>query len=151
MTRRLSVPPCPRSDVDDFATLQRVQVSAKTDLGLDLVTAALKEAVRDCLYRRPPPPIGAGRVSVRDRLRRLLNEDQTRPAVQRRHRLLERTEFDRLCEEVGGISDKEALLDFLHRNGVVFYRPGLFGDRIVLDQNWALEAIYALFERKKGL
>jgi internalin A len=33
---------------------------------------------------------------------------------------------------------------------VVFYRPGLFGDRIVLDQNWALEAI-ALFDRKKIL
>ena len=44
-----------------------------------------------------------------------------------------------------------ALLDFLHQNGAVFYRPGLFGDRIVLDQNWALEAIYALFDRKKIL
>ena len=33
-------------------------MSAKTDLSLDLVMAALKEAVRDCLYRRPPPPIG---------------------------------------------------------------------------------------------
>jgi len=143
--------PLPVGDVDDFTALQRAQVSAKTGLGLDLVTAALKEAVRDCLYRRPPPPIGASRVSVRDRLRRLLNEDQTRPAAQRQHRLLERTEFDGLCEEVGGISNKEALLDFLHRNGVVFYRPGLFGDRIVLDQNWALEAVYALFERKKAL
>jgi internalin A len=43
------------------------------------------------------------------------------------------------------------LLDFLHHNGAVFYRPSLFGDRIVLDQNWALEAIYALFDRKKIL
>jgi hypothetical protein len=31
----------------------------------------------------------------------------------------------------------------------VFYRPGLFGDRIVLDQNWALEAIYSIFHRDK--
>jgi internalin A len=74
-----------------------------------------------------------------------------RPAAQRQHRLLERAEFDRLCDEEGGISDKDALLDFLHHNGVVFYRPGLFGGRIVLDQNWALEAIYALFDRKKIL
>ena len=64
-------------------------------------------------------------------------------AAKRQHRLLERTEFDRLCDEAGGVSDKEALLDFLHHNGVIFYRPGLFGDRIILDQNWALEAIYA--------
>jgi hypothetical protein len=35
--------------------------------------------------------------------------------------------------------------------GVVFYRSGLFAGRIVLDQNWALEAIYAIFDRKKIL
>jgi internalin A len=50
---------------------------------------------------------------------------------------------------VGGISDKEALFDFLHHNGIIFYRDGLFAGRIVLDQNWALEAIYALFDREK--
>ena len=47
-------------------------------------------------------------------------------------------------------SATKALLDFLHHNGVLFYRPGLC-DRIVLDQNWALEAIYAIFDRKKTL
>jgi internalin A len=143
---RTPLPPVP---MDDFTALQRVQVSAKVGLGLDLVTAALKEAVRDCFYRRPPPPIGVGRVKVRDRLRKVLAEDQALPPPQRRYRLLERTEFDRLCDEEGGISDKEALLDFLHHSGVIFYRPSLFGGRIVLDQNWALEAIYALFDRKK--
>ena len=45
----------------------------------------------------------------------------------------------------------EALLGFLHHNGVVFYRSGLFKNQIILDQNWALEAIYALFDRKKVL
>jgi internalin A len=112
---------------------------------------ALREAVRDCLYRRPPPAIGAGRVRVRDRLRHLLAEDQMRSAAQRQYRLLERKEFDHLCDEVGGISNKEALLRFLHDSGVIFYRAGLLGDYIVLDQNWALEAIYALFDRKKTL
>jgi internalin A len=81
----------------------------------------------------------------------LLAEDQARPADQRRHQLLDPAEFSHLCDEVGGISDKEALLDFLHHNGVIFYRPGLFAGRIVLDQNWALDAIYALFDREKTL
>jgi internalin A len=137
--------------VDDFKALQRVQVSAKTGLGLGLLAEALRETVGDCLYWRPPPPIGAGRVRVRDRLRQLLVEDQVLPAAQRRHQMLERIEFDQLCDEMGGISDKEALLDFLHHSGVVFCRLGLFSGRIVLDQNWALEAIYALFDRKKAL
>jgi internalin A len=65
--------------------------------------------------------------------------------------LLDREEFDCLCAEVGGISNPEALLDFLHHTGVIFHRIGLFGGRVVLDQNWALEAIYALFDRKKIL
>ena len=29
----------------------------------------------------------------------------------------------------------------------MFYRQGLFGDAIILDQAWALEAIYAVFDR----
>src|SRR5580704_7633646 len=81
----------------------------------------------------------------------MLEEDQKREPDKRRHRLLEREEFDRLCGETGMVSDSGALLDFLHQNGVVFYRAGLFGDRIVLDQNWALGAIYAIFDRRKIL
>jgi internalin A len=145
---RASHPPV---KVDDFFFLRWLEASAKTGLGLNLVKGALEEAVRDCVERRPPSPIGVGRVAVRDRLRQMLEEDQTRESAQRQHRLLERAEFDRICDEVGGVSDKNALLDFLHHNGVLFYRPGLFGDRIVLDQNWALEAIYAIFDRKRIL
>jgi internalin A len=81
----------------------------------------------------------------------MLEEDQKCEPADRQHRLLIRTDFDGLCDKVGGISDKEAVLDFLHHNGVMFYRPGLFGGRIILDQNWAMEAIYALFDRKKAL
>jgi internalin A len=143
--------PHPPAKVDDFCSLRWIEVSAKTGLRLNLVKAALEEAVRDCFERRPPPPIGAGRVKVRDELRQMLEEDQKHEPAQRQHRLLERAEFDRICNEVGGVSDKNALLDFLHHNGVVFYRPGLFGDRIILDQNWALEAVYSIFDRKKIL
>jgi internalin A len=145
---RVSHPP---ATTDDLAFFRKVETSALTDLGLGLLRETLKEAVRDCFDRRPPPPIGAGRFRVRDRLRRLLAEDQKLPATERRYWLLERKEFDRLCDEVGGISDKGALLDFLHDSGVVFYRAELLGDYIVLDQNWALEAIYALFDREKTL
>jgi internalin A len=145
---RASHPPV---KVGDFFSLRWLEVSAKTRLGLNLVKAALEESVRDCFERRLPPPIGAGRLKVRNRLRQMLEEDQEREPGNWQHRLLERAEFDRVCDEVGEISDKEALLDFLHRNGVVFYRPGLFGGRIILDQNWALEAIYAIFDRKKIL
>jgi internalin A len=140
----------PTAKTDDFL-LRWLEVSAKTGVGLNFVKGALEEAVRDRFDRRPPPPIGAGRIAVRDRLRAMLEEDQKREPTERKHRVLERTEFDRISEEAGGVNDSKALLDFLHHNGVLFYRAGLFGDRIVLDQNWALEAIYAIFDRKKIL
>lgn len=146
--KRMLHPPAP---VDDFPFHRLTEVSACTGLNLGILNESIKEAVRDRFDRRPPPPIGAGRVKVRDRLRQMLAEDQKREPDKRQYRLLERAEFDRICDEVGGISNPTALLDFLHLTGVVFYRPGLFSDRIILDQNWALEAIYALFDRKKIL
>jgi hypothetical protein len=105
-------------------------VSALTGLNLGLLKENIKEAVRDRFDRRPPPLIGAGRLKVRDRLRQMLEEDQQREAARRQHRLLKLEQFDRLCSEAGGVSNSRALLDFLHHNGVLFYRPGLFGDRI---------------------
>jgi internalin A len=146
--KRMLHPPAP---VDDFPFHRYTEVSARTGLNLGLIKENIKEAVRDRFDRRTPLPIGAGRLQVRDRLRQMLEEDQEREPDKRQHRLLDRVEFDRLCDETGGVSDKEALLDFLHHNGVLFYRPGLFNDRIILDQNWALEAIYDLFDRKEIL
>jgi internalin A len=128
-----------------------VEVSAKTDFGLDRLKATLKDAAWTCLHKRPPPPIGKGRLRIRDRLRKMLASDQKLPSVKRKNRLIKRQAFDQLCSKIGGISDTEALLGFLHLNGALFYRPGLFQDQIVLDQNWALEAIYALFDRKRIL
>ena len=144
--KRILHPPAP---VEDFPFYRFTEVSARTGLNLGILKESIKEAVRDRFDRRTPPPIGTGRVKVRDRLRQMLEEDQKRVPAQRQHRLLEREEFDSICDEVGGVSDKEALLDFLHHNGTVFYRPGLFGGRIILDQNWALEAIYSIFHRDK--
>jgi hypothetical protein len=80
-------------------------VSARTELNLGLIKEAIKEAVRDCFDRRPPPPIGAGRLKVRDRLRQMFEEDQKREPAKRQHRLLEREEFESLCAEAGGVSN----------------------------------------------
>jgi len=47
-----------------------------------------------------------------------------------------------------GEEDPQALLEnWLVATGVVFYQEGLFGDNIILDQEWAIKAIYVLFER----
>ena len=58
-------------------------------------------------------------------------------------------EFRGLCAKHGCGSDAEFLRDALHRMGVVFYRKDLFGERIVVDQLWVLDKVYAVFDRAK--
>jgi internalin A len=117
--------------------------------------AALGETLRDAvLWLKNPerlglPKMGAGRLRVQRRLEAMREADAALPHEQRRHRLLERRDFDVICTDEGSISSPAMLLDYLDANGTVFYRPGMFSDRIVLDQSWALEAIYAVFDRKQ--
>ena len=64
------------------------------------------------------------------------------------NQLISQDEFLSLCEEAGNVSSPPLLLDYLHNIGTVFYREGLFGDAIILDQAWALDAVYAVFHRE---
>lgn len=47
-------------------------------------------------------------------------------------------------------SPMEVLEKWLTGSGVVFYRKGLFNNQIILDQAWAIKAIYTIFDRNKG-
>ncbi|WP_428645066.1 COR domain-containing protein, partial [Roseibium sp.] len=128
-----------------------LKTSAATGLGLDALVADLKEAYAGI----NPPLIGPGRAQVKRLLEeRLARIEQAKavnggdlPEVEKALRTLTVEEFKSLCEDAGQISDPDLFLKFLHDAGVVFWQEGLLHDRIVLDQNWALEAIYALFNR----
>jgi internalin A len=124
---------------EDFRYLQTLEFSARTDLGLEMLTAHLQDAVSTLLDNRSLQQIGVGRIQVRDQLRAMLKEGT---------RTLDHDQFRALCAETGKVSDPDALLDFLHCCGVLFYQSGLFQDRIILDQTWALDAIYTLFHRQ---
>ncbi len=133
----------------DFHFLRSTEFSAQTTLGLEVLQGLLKEAVRDVVERRPPPPIGVGRIAVRDRLRTMLLEIQN-PSGKRKKplpRTLSKAEYIKICERTKKVTNPDSLLDYLHKTGAVFYRAGLFNDQIILDQTWALNAIYTLFDR----
>jgi len=114
--------------------------------------AALDEALREAVERirgqEGEVTIGTGRLQVKQRLEQLRDADAAVPPDQRQYRTIRQEHFLQLCEEAGGIGAPEYLLSYLHNAGIVFYRPGLFDDRIILDQAWALEAIYAVFNRE---
>jgi Leucine-rich repeat (LRR) protein/3',5'-cyclic AMP phosphodiesterase CpdA len=64
-------------------------------------------------------------------------------------RQVSRGRFEQLCAQQG-VSHAGILLSFLHATGSVFYRAERFGDAIVLDQDWFLNALYRLFDKKSG-
>ncbi len=146
-------PQVPRHPLDlpeDFPFLRSIEFSARKG-NMGVLKAHLAEAVGYLLNDHPTQQIGVGRATVRQRLRDLLAADRQRPPAEKQHRTLARADYLALCSEAGNVSDPDALLDFLHLTGVVYHRPGQFDDRIILDQNWALDAIYTVLHREKTL
>lgn len=118
-----------------FAFRRSIAVSTLNELNIDVLHAAMRNALAWQDKQTGGARTGIGRVTAMVELSR--SQQQT----------LTRAEFDALCAQTGGISDPGQFLDYLHRIGIVFHQPGLFGGAIVLDQQWALEAIYELFLR----
>lgn len=127
----------------------RVAYSAKNDRGRGGLNDAITDAIAELRARDGLASIGRGRARVVAELERWRAEDESRSPAVREHRILTRAEFDALCDQGGGVSSPSALLHFLHQSGLIFHDPRFFGDRILLDQSWALEAIYAVFDRRR--
>ena len=139
----------PPDALDAFPFQKPLRFSAKTDRGRASLDEALADAVTWLRRNQGVDKIGKGRAEVKARLEAMRDEDAGRPPAERRHRLMTQAEFVGLCDKAGNISSPGALLDYLHNCGTVFYRQGLFGDRIILDQAWALDAVYAVFDRDR--
>ena len=143
--------PIPEADLrETFDHFTRVEVSAFKPRGISAFREKLAEAAEYALEHEGAPKIPAAWARVKAALEAWLVQDGARPKAMRLHRTLTTEEFAALCREQGVKSEPKHLLQYLHRSGVVFYQPGLLQDRIVLDQAWALEAIYAVFDRDSG-
>jgi internalin A len=86
---------------------------------------------------------------VRAEIFQLMEQDQKRAPSDRQHRTLSSEEFKSMCSR-HACSDEKIVRNYLSATGTVFYRQGLFNDQVILDQSWALDAIYAIFDRSKG-
>jgi internalin A len=135
---------------DGFKFFETCSYSAiGEELGRGTLEAHLRDAIRYLLDRDGRLEIGQGRAEVRRQLYQWRTQDQKRKPQKRRHRTLAVEEFRSLCGEVGNVSWEHAL-DYFHQTGVVIYQPDLFANIIVLDQDWALDAIYAVFHRGRS-
>jgi internalin A len=143
----VAVPPVDGGLLESFGCLSVCNFSARTPRGAASLQEALADASTYLRDRDGISSIGRGRHLVWQQLEAWRQADQQLPAPQRLHRILSQEDFASLCKQTGGVSSSEALLRFLHNKGVVFHSPDLFHDRIILDQSWALDAVYAVFER----
>jgi len=143
----VAVPPVDAGLLESFGCLSVCNFSARTRRGAASLQEALADANTYLRDRDGISSIGRGRHLVWQQLEAWRQADQQLPAQQRLHRTISQSDFASLCEQTGGVSSPEALLRFLHNKGVVFHSPDLFHNRILLDQSWALDAVYAVFER----
>ncbi|MDG4592281.1 MAG: COR domain-containing protein [Defluviicoccus sp.] len=144
--------PCPVAEAALFAAfgfVRMLRFSARTDRGRAALTEALEEAAAWLRAQEGIASIGAGRARVKERLEDLRDADARMPPTARQYRTLSQEHFRQLCTEAGGVSSPAHLLEYLHNAGILFYRQGLFHDQIILDQGWALDAIYAVFHRDR--
>jgi internalin A len=143
--------PLPEGALDGLRFVLKQPYSAMENRRRAALDEALGDAVAWLRRNQGIAHIGLGRAQVIARLEAMAEADERLPAHERRHRLLTQEEFLALCQAKGNVASPGHLLSFLHNAGIVFYRPGLFGDRIILDQRWALEAVYAVLHRDKSI
>jgi internalin A len=136
----------PPLDHEQMASSTCVQVSTADPPRINTLRGALQDAVVALHHNRGAVEIGKPRLILQRRIEALRQADGSLPEA---WRLMEKSTFAAWYQEAGGTASAEFALAYLNDNGTVFYRAGLFQDRIVLDQNWAMAAIYALFDRKE--
>jgi internalin A len=142
-------PPVQDASVEEFALRKFLHYSAREDRGMNALHGSLREAIQWLRGDMGKALIGHGRLKVKRKLEHLRDKDSALAPEKRKYRTLTQEFFQQLCANAGDISSPEMLLDYLHNAGIVFYKKGLFTERIVLDQGWALDAVYAVFHREK--
>ncbi len=133
-----------RPSAKQFPQLSRlVHTSAKDPRGLRHLLPSIEDAIKRLLAAHPQPPLPATWAAVRAAIREM--------QLARTPRALTKPEFQMLCLEKGVAPQAiDILRDALHLMGVIFYRAGIFGDQIIVDQSWVLSEIYVVNTRNES-
>lgn len=113
-------------------------VDAKTGKNVKSVLSAIEEDAEQ-LIKTYVEELPSTWVNVRAAVaeRRFTGEKMLAPA-----------DFKVICDNAGLSTTPQILLDYLHRAGELYYYNHHFENQIILDQEWALKAVYAILKRK---
>jgi internalin A len=132
-------PPVDLGQYADLTFLEPCRTSAKDNRGF----ADLKEKIAEAVAQIEKPALQ--RIGTCEK-RVMASIDAARAAGDR---TLSVARFEDICQAADVRGAPEHTLHFLHHSGEVFHSGGLFGDQIIIDQRWALDAIYAVFNREE--
>ena len=119
-----------------YDIINHLHVSAQTGRGFTILTPAIIEELRNMPEFGMKTP--ASWMRIKEKLVGLKQDHQTIPYQV----------YQDLCVEEGlNNTSIEVLIRFLHNTGNLFYQKDLFQNRIILDQAWALEGLYAILQR----
>ena len=121
-----------------------LEISAKNGTGINDLRKELAEARNKILHYKMLMPISWLNVQQ-------YFTDNLKENIYDRRRLITNNKFEQLCERFG-VSEiaRNALLEFLHDTGIVYKNDQFLKGIIIIDQEWALDAIYKPLDRKSS-
>ena len=138
--------------IADIGAWPSVSFSAKKGRGKAPLLGHLREACEE-LLATDQYTIGSGRAEVKKKIKALHAEDEKRAREnkEKKYQLLSKEDFDDFCAEENRselrVSSTDELLSYFHHTGVLYYENNTFGNQIILDQRWAIDAIYTIYHR----
>lgn len=119
-------------NIQDF-----IELSAKSGIGFQLLDDCLEDILNEHqAFKTPDLPTAW--VAVRQEIRTMQLSTQ---------KLLSLDEFITICQNKQ-CATTDTLLAYLHDTGVFYYRSGYFQNQIILDQEWAIKAVYKILDRQ---
>ena len=106
--------------------------------GFKILKAAIKKIIKstDILRKEQLP---TNWVSIKQDCYKLLEDGE---------KSIDYNAFLKICSSKGALH-VNTVLNWLVESGVVFYWDGLFNNKIIINQQWVIDAVYTLFDREK--
>ncbi len=124
-----------------YPILDNLQVSAQENKGFKVLEHKLKKAFQEnsTLHQQLNLTLPNSWIAIRKQIEALQNQGQ---------KMLTFEEFKKLWQEQKMESSVQTLVNYFHNTGLFYYRVGYFDNQIVLNQDWAIQAIYEILNRE---
>jgi small GTP-binding protein len=127
--------------IQDFLHIENL-AEERTDTGYERLLLEIKTSIRK--VQSPKKELLTNCLALRQALRAQLAEGVKKITWEEYIKIA--ADFD-LPDDDSPLSAQNTLTNWLVKTGVVFYKQDLFQNFIILDQEWAIQAIYAIFDR----